>query len=45
MTVLADRRESFNTAHQLCDPDPCDEENRHLFGNCAGLHGLVLATS
>jgi 6-pyruvoyltetrahydropterin/6-carboxytetrahydropterin synthase len=39
MTVLAGRRESFNAAHQLCDPDLSDEENRRLFGKCANLHG------
>ena len=39
MTVLVGRRESFNAAHQLCDPDLSDEENRCLFGKCANLHG------
>ena len=39
MTVLAGRRESFNAAHQLCDPGLSDEENRCLFGKCASLHG------
>ena len=39
MTVLVGRRESFNAAHQLCDPDLSDDENRHLFGKCANLHG------
>ena len=39
MTVLVGRRESFNAAHQLCDPDLSDEENRRLFGKCANLHG------
>jgi 6-pyruvoyltetrahydropterin/6-carboxytetrahydropterin synthase len=39
MTVLLGRRESFNAAHQLCDPDLTDEENRRLFGKCANLHG------
>src|SRR5262245_18413002 len=39
MTVLVDRRESFNAAHQLCDPGLSDEENRRLFGKCANLHG------
>jgi 6-pyruvoyltetrahydropterin/6-carboxytetrahydropterin synthase len=39
MTVLVGRRESFNAAHQLCDPALSDEENRRLFGKCANLHG------
>ena len=39
MTVLVGRRESFNAAHQLCDPDLSDEENRRLFGKCTNLHG------
>ena len=39
MTVLVGRRESFNAAHQLCDPDLSDEENRRIFGKCANLHG------
>ena len=39
MTVLVGRRESFNAAHQLCNPDLSDDENRRLFGKCANLHG------
>ena len=39
MTVLVGRRETFNAAHQLCDPDLSDAENRRLFGKCANLHG------
>jgi 6-pyruvoyltetrahydropterin/6-carboxytetrahydropterin synthase len=39
MTVLVGRRESFNAAHQLSDPDLSEEENRRLFGKCANLHG------
>ena len=39
MVVLVGRRESFNAAHQLCDPDLSDEDNRRLFGKCANLHG------
>ena len=39
MTVLVGRRESFNAAHQLCNPDLSDEENERLFGKCATLHG------
>jgi 6-pyruvoyltetrahydropterin/6-carboxytetrahydropterin synthase len=38
-TVLVSRRESFNAAHQLCDPGLSDEENRRIFGKCANLHG------
>jgi 6-pyruvoyltetrahydropterin/6-carboxytetrahydropterin synthase len=38
-TVLVSRRESFNAAHQLRDPDLSDEENERLFGKCANLHG------
>ncbi len=39
MTVLVGRRESFNAAHQLYNPDLSDDENRRLFGKCANLHG------
>jgi 6-pyruvoyltetrahydropterin/6-carboxytetrahydropterin synthase len=39
MTVQVGRRESFNAAHQLYDPDLSDDENRRLFGKCANLHG------
>jgi 6-pyruvoyltetrahydropterin/6-carboxytetrahydropterin synthase len=38
-TVLVSRRESFNAAHQLCDPSLSDAENRRLYGKCANLHG------
>ncbi|OAI40586.1 hypothetical protein AYO39_00030 [Actinobacteria bacterium SCGC AG-212-D09] len=38
-TVLVSRRESFNAAHQLCDPALSDEENERIFGKCANLHG------
>jgi 6-pyruvoyltetrahydropterin/6-carboxytetrahydropterin synthase len=38
-TVRVGRRESFNAAHQLCDPSLSDAENRRLFGKCANLHG------
>jgi len=37
--VLVSRRESFNAAHQLCDPALSDEQNRRRFGKCANLHG------
>jgi 6-pyruvoyltetrahydropterin/6-carboxytetrahydropterin synthase len=39
MTVLVARRESFNAAHQLCDPGLSDDENRRRYGKCANLHG------
>ena len=38
-TVLVSRRETFNAAHQLRDPDLSDAENERLFGKCANLHG------
>jgi len=38
-TVLVSRRESFNAAHQLCDPRLSDEENQRIFGKCANVHG------
>ena len=38
-TVLVSRRESFNAAHQLRDPDLSDEDNERVFGKCANLHG------
>jgi GTP cyclohydrolase IA len=38
-TRLVSRRESFNAAHQLCDPGLSEDENRRLFGKCANLHG------
>jgi 6-pyruvoyltetrahydropterin/6-carboxytetrahydropterin synthase len=37
--VLVSRRETFNAAHQLRDPDLSEEENLRLFGKCANLHG------
>ena len=39
MTAMVGRRESFNAAHQLCDPGLSAAENRRLFGKCANLHG------
>jgi 6-pyruvoyltetrahydropterin/6-carboxytetrahydropterin synthase len=38
-TVLVSRRESFNAAHQLRDPELSDQENERVFGKCANLHG------
>jgi len=38
-TALVSRRESFNAAHQLRNPDLSDEENQLRFGKCANLHG------
>jgi 6-pyruvoyltetrahydropterin/6-carboxytetrahydropterin synthase len=37
--VLVSRRETFNAAHQLCDPGLSETENRRLYGKCANLHG------
>jgi 6-pyruvoyltetrahydropterin/6-carboxytetrahydropterin synthase len=39
MTVMVGRREPFSAAHQLCDPELSEEENRRLFGKCTNLHG------
>jgi 6-pyruvoyltetrahydropterin/6-carboxytetrahydropterin synthase len=39
MSVLVGRRESFNAAHQLCDPALSDDDNKRRFGKCANLHG------
>jgi 6-pyruvoyl tetrahydropterin synthase/QueD family protein len=39
MTCVVGRRETFNAAHQLYDPSRTADENRRLFGKCAGLHG------
>ena len=38
-TVLVSRRETFNAAHQLRDPELTEAENRRLYGKCANLHG------
>jgi 6-pyruvoyltetrahydropterin/6-carboxytetrahydropterin synthase len=38
-TVRVCRRESFNAAHQLRDPNLSDEKNQLLFGKCSNLHG------
>jgi 6-pyruvoyltetrahydropterin/6-carboxytetrahydropterin synthase len=38
-TVLVSRRETFNAAHQLRDPDLSDDENELRFGKCTNLHG------
>ncbi|MGH3407995.1 MAG: 6-pyruvoyl trahydropterin synthase family protein [Streptosporangiaceae bacterium] len=38
-TVLISRRELFSAAHQLCDHNLSDAENRRLFGKCVNLHG------
>jgi 6-pyruvoyltetrahydropterin/6-carboxytetrahydropterin synthase len=39
MTVLLGRRESFNAAHQLYNPDLSDDDNKRRFGKCTNLHG------
>lgn len=33
------RREGFNAAHQLSDPDLSEEANLRLYGKCVNLHG------
>jgi 6-pyruvoyltetrahydropterin/6-carboxytetrahydropterin synthase len=38
-TVLVSRRESFNAAHELRNPELSEAENRRLYGKCANLHG------
>jgi 6-pyruvoyltetrahydropterin/6-carboxytetrahydropterin synthase len=38
-TVLVSRRETFNAAHQLRNPDLSEAENRELYGKCLNLHG------
>jgi 6-pyruvoyltetrahydropterin/6-carboxytetrahydropterin synthase len=38
-TVVISRRESFNAAHVLRNPDLSEAENRRLYGKCANLHG------
>lgn len=38
-TVLVSRRETFNAAHQLRDPQLTDTENERVFGKCANVHG------
>jgi 6-pyruvoyltetrahydropterin/6-carboxytetrahydropterin synthase len=39
MMVQVGRRESFNAAHRLYDPDLSDDDNKRLFGKCVNLHG------
>jgi 6-pyruvoyltetrahydropterin/6-carboxytetrahydropterin synthase len=36
---LVSRRESFNAAHVLRNPELSDAENQRLYGKCANLHG------
>ena len=38
-SVLISRRESFNAAHELRNPDLSEAENQRLYGKCANLHG------
>jgi 6-pyruvoyltetrahydropterin/6-carboxytetrahydropterin synthase len=38
-TVLISRREAFNAAHELRNPELSEDENRRLYGKCANLHG------
>ena len=37
--ILVSRRETFNAAHQLYDPELSADENECLYGKCANLHG------
>jgi 6-pyruvoyltetrahydropterin/6-carboxytetrahydropterin synthase len=37
--MLVSRRESFNAAHELRNPELSEAENRRLYGKCANLHG------
>jgi len=37
--LLVSRREAFNAAHRLSDPDLSEEANQRLFGKCVNLHG------
>src|SRR5438094_6404465 len=37
--LVVARRETFNAAHQLCDPTLSEDENRRRFGKCVNLHG------
>ena len=37
--MLVSRRESFNAAHVLRNPELSEAENRRLYGKCANLHG------
>lgn len=39
LELRVSRRESFNAAHQLSDPNLSDSENKQLFGKCRNLHG------
>jgi 6-pyruvoyltetrahydropterin/6-carboxytetrahydropterin synthase len=38
-SVVISRRESFNAAHELRNPDLSDAENQRVYGKCANLHG------
>ncbi len=38
-TVQISRRESFNAAHVLRNPDLTEAENQRVYGKCANLHG------
>jgi 6-pyruvoyltetrahydropterin/6-carboxytetrahydropterin synthase len=38
-TVVISRRESFNAAHELRNPELSEAENWRLYGKCANLHG------
>jgi 6-pyruvoyltetrahydropterin/6-carboxytetrahydropterin synthase len=38
-TIQVTRRETFNAAHQLRDPNLTEDENRRLYGKCVNQHG------
>ena len=38
-TIQVTRRETFNAAHQLRNPNLTEDENRHLYGKCVNQHG------
>ena len=39
MSIQVSRRETFNAAHQLRNPQLSEDENRRMFGKCVNLHG------
>ena len=38
-TTLVSRRETFNAAHVLSNPELDDAENARLYGKCVNIHG------
>jgi 6-pyruvoyltetrahydropterin/6-carboxytetrahydropterin synthase len=39
VSIQVSRRETFNAAHQLRNPQLSEDENRRMFGKCVNLHG------